>query len=200
MEDHSFITHYITLPNILATLVIYFILSIAVSFYRAPRYPTSIPWVGHGPSWLAAPRNVFGAFTHSTQWMQDGYERYSKNDRSFVLPAGIGSSAETVIPRSQMSWMLDQPDNILSTSGAHYDLLHGDYSFVQPIILQDPYHEHVVHKNLARNLNAVVPDLNDEVCRDVDELFGTNTSWTSINVLDAFMRLVPARHEPHACR
>lgn len=187
----GFAAQHVTLTNALASLVVYFIISIAISFWRAPRYPTSIPWVGHGKGWIAALRNVFGAFSHSLEWMQDGYDKYSKNNRAFVFPASIGSSAETVIPRSQMAWMLDQPDSVLSTSAAHYDLLHGAYSFVTPAILKDPYHEHIVHKNLARNLNAVVPDLNDEVCRDVDGVFGTEDGWRSVNVLDALMRLVP---------
>jgi len=195
MEQHtstsSFAAEHVTFTNALATLAIYFTISIALSFWRAPAYPTSIPWVGYGKGWVAALRNVFGAFTHSKEWMQDGYNRYSKNEQSFVLPASIGSFAETVIPRSQMAWLLDQPDSVLSTSAAHYDLLHGEYSFVTPAILRDPYHEHVVHKNLARNLNAIVPDLNDEVCRDVDEMFGRADEWRSVNLLEAFMMLVP---------
>lgn len=191
MEERSFVAQQISIPSLLATLAIYFAVSIIFSFWRAPRYPTTIPWVGHGKGWIAALRNVFGALTRSKEWMLDGYEKYNKKGKSFVLPASIGSFAETVIPRSQMQWVLDQPDSVLSTAAAHYDLLHGDYSFVKPIILQDPYHEHVVHKNLARNLAAVIPDLDDEVSRDVDEFLGDDTDWKTVNLLDAFMHLIP---------
>lgn len=190
-DEKRYIAQHVSLGNVIGALAIYFAISIALSFYRAPRYPTSIPWVGHGKGWLAALRNVFGALTSSKQWMQDGYTRYSKHNRSFVLPASIGSAAETVIPRAQMSWMLEQPDDVLSTQAAHYDLLHGAYSFVDPVILRDPYHEHVVHKNFARNLNGVIPGLNDEVVRDVDALLGFSGSWKSLNVMGAFMDLVP---------
>jgi hypothetical protein len=46
--------------------------------------------------------------------------------------------AEVVMPRSQMTWMFDQPDTILSTSEAHYEFLQGDYCFVKPITYETP--------------------------------------------------------------
>lgn len=190
MEQHSFIEQNFTFSNVFTTVLIYLVFSILISFWRAPRYPTSIPWVGHGKGWRAAFKNIFGAFTNSQKWVNEGYRRYSKNGQPFVLPSTLGSPAEIVIPRSQMQWMLDLPDTVLSTSAAHYDLLAGQYGFVEPIILQDPYHEHVIHRNLARNLNSLIPDLSDEICRNVDELFGMQHEWRSFNLLDFFMKLI----------
>lgn len=189
--EDGLVAQHLTFRNIVAALASYFVISVTVSFWAAPRYPTSIPWVGYGKGWLAGLLNTFSALKNSKDWLAEGYDKYSKKGKSFVLPASLGAPAETIIPQSQMQWMLEQPDGVLSTSGAHYDLLHGDYSFVKPIILKDPYHEHIIHKNLARNLNAIIPDLSDEVVRDVDEFFGTSGEWKSINVLDSFMRLVP---------
>lgn len=91
-----------------------------------------------------------------------------------------------------MSWLLEQPDNVLSTSAAHYDSLHGDYSFLTPKLLEDPYHEHVIHRSLARHLNALIPDIDGEVRLAMDDVFGTDTqSWKSLNVWGAFLALVP---------
>lgn len=191
--ESGFIAQHFTLANVAVSFVTFFALSTIAGFLRAPKYPTSVPWVGHGKGWAGALRNTFAGFAHSKQWMQDGYEKYSKRDKTFVLPAMLGTKAETIIPRSQMSWMLDQPDSVLSTSAAHYEVLHGDYSFVKPIILQDPYHEHVVHKNLARNLHAVIPDLDDEVRYQITKLCGTDTeAFKKFDMLDGFMMtLIP---------
>jgi hypothetical protein len=91
-----------------------------------------------------------------------------------------------------MTWMFDQPDTILSTSEAHYEFLQGDYCFVKPVILRDPYHEHVVHKNLVRNLNAIIPDLEEEVPASVQATYGNDTEgWKKVEVMDSFMRMVP---------
>lgn len=191
MENTSVLSQHLNYMNLITTFLLYFVLSVVTSFWRAPRYPTSIPWVGHGKSWRVALSNTFGSFTNSKSWMLDGYTKYSKSGKPFVLPSSIGQAAEVVIPRTQTQWMLDQPDNVLSTSAAHYDILHGDYSFVKPIILQDPYHEHIIHKNLARNLNTFIPDLADEVQVASDDFFGMQEEWHSINLLDSFMKLVP---------
>lgn len=175
----------------LVAFPIFWLASTTYNHLCTTQLPPSLPYVGYGKGWIASLRNFF-AVTKSRAWVQEGYEKYSKHGRLFVLPAVLGVSAEVVIPRSQMSWMLDQPDSVLSTSGAHYDILYGEYAFVKPIILKDPYHEHVVHKNLVRNLNAIVPDLEDEVIRDLEDLFGMDTvNFGKFEVMDSFMRLVP---------
>ena len=86
------------------------------------------------------------------------------------------------MPRSQVPWLIDQPDNVLSASGFHYDSLAGDYSFADPAILTDPYHEHVIHKYLPRRLNQVVPNLQDEVEHVIDEKWGMDTQWKDVQV------------------
>lgn len=191
VNHHSLLIEHLSFTNVAITATISFVISIVVSFIRAPKYPESIPWAGYGKGWIAAFRNAIGFFAEETQWMQNGYDTYSKKDQSFVIPGGLGANAEVVIPRSQMQWMVDQPDHVLSTSAAHYDLLGGEYVFIKPFILGDAYHEHVVHKNMARNLNALIPDLNDEICRDVDEMFGLKEEWTSFNLLNTLLAIIP---------
>ncbi|KAF2852113.1 cytochrome P450 [Plenodomus tracheiphilus IPT5] len=174
-----------------ATIVTYWTLATAYNFIRAPTPPTSIPWIGYGKGWFASFRN-FIAFTKGKEWLLAGYEKYSKNNQVFVLPATLGMQAEIVMPRSQLNWMFDQPDNVLSASEAHYDFLGGDYSFVSPAILKDPYHEHVIHKSLVRNLNAIIPEIEEEVPFAVAEVYGTDTeNWQTIETLQSFMKMVP---------
>ena len=86
------------------------------------------------------------------------YLQYAKLDKSYIFPDFSGR-AEVIIPPSEMSWLLDQPDNVLSVSELHNDLLNGSYAFTHPIILKDPYHEHVVHKNLARRIGPLIMDV-----------------------------------------
>lgn len=193
----NFKTSLLNPTNILASLLFYLTINIIISFTRSPKYPTNIPWVGHGPSWLAAPLNVLSSFTKTATWMSEGYNAHSKHGRTFVLPGGLGSPPEIIVPRSEMRWFLDQPDNVTSTSEAHFDILHGQYSFADPVLLGDPYHEHVVHKNLARNMNGLMPLLSEGIPRDVDFVFGRTTTttkpgeWKSVNLMDSLMEFVP---------
>ncbi|KAJ4347457.1 hypothetical protein N0V95_005419 [Ascochyta clinopodiicola] len=180
-----------TLWRICGAILIYGIVATVWNIARTPKPPKSIPWVGYGRGWIAGLRN-FVALTKGRHWLLDGYTKYSKQDKVFVLPATLGMQAEVVLPRSQMTWMFEQPDYILSTSEAHYDLLMGDYSFVSPAILKDPYHEHVIHKNLVRNLNAIIPEIEDEVPFAVTEVYGRDTeNWKKLESLQSFMKMIP---------
>lgn len=189
--DHGLITKSINATNIVWAALLYFILALGISFWRAPRYPTTIPWVGHGSGWFAAVLNTVDGFKNSKRWMHDGYHKHNKNGRPFVLPPGLGATAEVVIPRVQIPWLIDQPDEVLSPHAASYDILSGDYLFAERIILQDPYHERAIHKHLARNMNAMLPEIDSKVCREADDFFGKDKSFHSVNVLDVFMKLAP---------
>ena len=116
--------------------------------------------------------------------------QYSKKGKSYVIP-DISGKPEVVIPRSQIPWLVDQPEDILSGTAFHYDTLEGEYAFTTPRILQDPYHEHVVHKYLPRRLPALIPDLWDEVSCGFDESWGTDTqTWKEIPVYDSVMFMI----------
>lgn len=189
--DEGILSQYLNWTNILGALAIYVTLNFLINTISAPKYPTSVPWVGHGKGYVNGLRNILEGFTRSREWMTEGYNKYSRQGKTFVLPPVLGASAWTIIPREQLPWLLDHPDHVLSTKDAHYDMLYGDYAFVTPRCLQDPFHEHVIHKNLARNLVSVIPDLDDEVGRDVDELLGFDTgTWVSLDPLQDFMMKV----------
>ncbi len=51
--------------------------------------------------------------------------------------------AQVIIPNSEIRWLLDQPDSVLSSAALHYDTLAGPYAFTDARILKDPFHEHV---------------------------------------------------------
>lgn len=174
-----------TMSNVFAGLLASAALSLFLTWLHAPRYPKGIPWVGTGKSWFAAFREI-------KDWIQNGYEVYSKADTAFIIPGLLGTPPEVAIPRSQMAWMLDQPDHVISTAAAHYDTLNGEYSFVRTVILGDPYHEHVVHRTLARHLTSLVPAIDEHVRLCADEIYGMQEhEWKTINIWDSLMELVP---------
>ncbi|KZW03552.1 cytochrome P450 [Exidia glandulosa HHB12029] len=179
----------VTAGNVLVAVGVCLAGSSILNAWRKPRYPSSLPRVGRDDKSILS---GLKGFMHVGGWLQDGYEKYNKADKAFVLPGVLGTQAEVIVPMSQMQWLVEQPDNVLSTSAAHYDALNGDYSFLTPRLLEHPYHEHVVHRNLARNLNALIPALDDEVRRCMDDAFGTDTeNWTSVNVWDTLLAIVP---------
>ena len=191
VADDSFVLKHATSTNLLVICLSFVIIQVSINAFRAPKYPTSIPWVGH-KGWFSDIKNSINGITNSKTWMQEGYEKYSKKNQHFVFPGLLGTPAETVLPRSELNWLVEQPDNVLSTLLAHQETLQGDYSFVQPVILREPYHEHVIHKNLAKKLNALIPDIAEEVEIDLEEYLGIDVNqYKSINVMDLLMTVIP---------
>ncbi|TKX24339.1 cytochrome P450 monooxygenase-like protein 19 [Elsinoe australis] len=182
-----------TLGNLAGAAIVYVFAYGILAAIRKPSIPDSIPWVGReGKGWLAGLIATFKSTIHYKEWNNYGYEKYNKANRSFVVPNLPGAAAEIILPRSQMKWLIDQPDNVLSVSEAHYTQLHGEYSFITPQLLKDPYHEHVIHRSLARHLNALIPDIEDEAMVAVDDLLGLDTeNWKSFNVWDMFIDIIP---------
>lgn len=87
--------------------------------------------------------------------------------------------------------MLDKPDDVSSVGAAHYDQLQGDYAFTSPYILKSLYHEHVVHRNLARNLGALIPGTWDELQHAFDETWGLDIAeWKDVCVFENLMKTI----------
>jgi cytochrome P450 len=98
---------------------------------------------------------------------------------------------EIVIPNNKTRWLIDKPDHISSVGAAHYDQLQGDYAFTDPYIIQTLYHEHVVHKNLARRLHTIIPGVWEELQLRFDNTWGFDTTeWKDICVFENMMRTI----------
>lgn len=192
-QSSSLVTVHLTLFNLFATCLTYFAVTIAVGYMRAPKYPQSLPWVGNGKTWFASLKNEIQGFSRRREWILEGYERYNKRGMTFIMPPMLGIPTEAVVPQAHVPWMLDLPDNVLSTMEAHYDTLFGAYSFINPWIVTNPYHEHVLFKNLTRNLNAIIPELADEIKEDIEDACGLDTEeFKEVKLLDGFlMNLIP---------
>ena len=193
----------------IAVLILYIIYN---RLNAKSRVPAGLPWIGRDASKLfSESRAALSSFRNVRQWLNQGYERvpqfenpklhcssqadtqyqYSKNGKTYIFPDFSGQP-EIIIPRSQVHWLLDQPDNILSTSAYHFDALEGSYAFLHPRILGDPYHEHVIHKYLPRRLGAMVPGMSEEISSAFEETWGTDTQdWKDIGVFDNLMAIIP---------
>jgi cytochrome P450 len=83
------------------------------------------------------------------------------------------------------------PDNVLSAAALHYDTLAGAYAFTHPRVLREPFHEHVVHRNMGRRIGDLIMDLWDEIGSAIDETWGTETEeWKEICVFENMMHVI----------
>jgi cytochrome P450 len=161
------------------------------SRHARPALPASLPWIGKDPHKLfAETRAHLSSFGRVRQWLNEGYNTYSKRGQSYVFPDFTGVP-QVIVPRSEMAWLLEQPDSVLSTSELHADILAGPYAFTHADILRDPYHERVIHRSLARRIGPLIMDVWDELGCAIDETWGTDTEqWKEVCVFDNMMHVI----------
>ena len=86
----------------------------------------------------------------------------SKNNVSYILPDSF-RKPKVILSRSQIAWLIEQPDDILSATAFDYDRVEDDYAFTSPLILKVPYYKHVIHKYLPRRAASLIPEIWEEV-------------------------------------
>ncbi|KAL2176197.1 cytochrome P450 [Thermothelomyces heterothallicus CBS 202.75] len=179
----------LTPGRFIAALILLTISSFVVDFARKPLYSKTLPRVGPGGSFLGTLKSWAYFLTRYHTWVAEGYEKYSKQGRAFVVPSAPYRPQEIVIPRSQAAWMLEQPDRVLSTKEAHRDTLHNDYQFFG---VDDEFPIRTIHKHLARNIAGLIPAVQEEVHAAIDDTFGKDVeNWTSLNLWEAWLGIIP---------
>ncbi|KAK1759619.1 cytochrome P450 [Echria macrotheca] len=185
----SHVLELLTPGRITVALLVFTVSSFIVDFTWKPRYPASLPRVGFGGGIIGSVRNWLGYITHFNAWVEEGYEKYTKHERAYVVPSAPSRPQEIVVPRSQTSWLLEFPDRIVSAKEAHADIMHSEFQFLQT---DDDFPITTLHKHLARNLVGLLPGIQDDVHESIDATFGTDTDgWKKLNLWEAWLGIVP---------
>ncbi|KAB5566686.1 cytochrome P450 [Coniochaeta sp. 2T2.1] len=180
----------LTTGRVVAAVFLFFLGAFVVDFTWKPRYPAQLPRIGYGDGVIGTVRNWMGYVLYFNDWVAEGYEKFSKQDKTFVVPSSASRPNEIVLPRSQTMWLLEMPDRVVSTLEAHDDVLFNTYQFLG---VGSGYPISVLHKHLARNLPGLIPGIQEEVHGVLDEIFGTDTEgeWKELNLWDAWLGIVP---------
>ena len=71
------------------------------------------------------------------------------------------------------------------------EALQSDYTFADPVVVRQPYHEHIVKTDLTRQLGSLTMDIMDELASGFDETWGFDTqAWKEIGVFENMMRII----------
>ncbi|RMJ16297.1 hypothetical protein CDV36_004058 [Fusarium kuroshium] len=116
---------------------------------------------------------------------------YGKNGLAFIAPAPISRPPDVILPRSQIPWMMDQPDRVLSAVKAHDQILYTEYNFLGKDLAEEPFASRVVHKYLARHLPSLIQPIEEEVNAAVQDSLKLGDGYTRVNLWDLWMAIVP---------
>ncbi|KAI2733058.1 hypothetical protein CBS147332_73 [Penicillium roqueforti] len=181
----------ITTNHIIGALGI-FILTLLVAKWDQGVLSDSLPQVGYGKGFLATIQNFLLAYARHKVWVEEGYEKYTKNNRPFIVPWGFGRRSAVVLPQSQIRWLLEQSDEVISADEANNDSLYARYNFLGNAHPQDPFNNRAIGRNLIRALGELTPGMQEEVQDSIDREFGLDTQkWKSLNIWDMWLGLIP---------
>ena len=118
------------------------------------------------------------------------YSAYSKKDEACLLPL-FGNDDFVLLPASNASFIIEQSEQVLSASKPHIEDLQTDRTLPDPSLVRNPTHHHVINRDLTSKVGNLVPDIIDEVERDLSEQWGTDTeNWKEIVTYESVIKCI----------
>lgn len=100
-------------------------------------------------------------------------------------------AASCIVPVTQIKWLLDQPDDVLSAAAMQRESIQADYSLLDPNITQHDYQAITIKRDLTRSIGDLIPEIEDELNWGADRYWGKDTeNWHEICVMKTTQRIV----------
>ncbi|KAI8628117.1 cytochrome P450 [Xylariaceae sp. FL1651] len=154
--------------------------------------PSNLPWVGTGATngRLGKAKANISSFFHLKERLDEGYLKYSKKDQTYVLPYYI-NGPQVILPPSQIPWLIEQPDDVLSQEHVNRQFLEADYAFFHANMVKDPVHPEIIQHQLTKKINTFADDIVDEMCASLEDNWGTDTEgWREVKVYDTMLDVI----------
>ncbi|KAK5126384.1 hypothetical protein LTR85_010620 [Meristemomyces frigidus] len=152
---------------------------IALQYVQISKVPDGIPWVDlRGKRWFPKLRANMHQFAIGRAALEEGWEKYGKHDKPFVLPGTHWP--EIILPPSNVHWIASQPEHIISDIVVQDELLGIEYLSHGPNSAS--VHDFApIRRDMTRQMVKVLPDVLDEISVSFTEAFGTNTEdWKDV--------------------
>lgn len=92
---------------------------------------------------------------------------------------------------SQMDWLLQQPDNVLSQNEVNRQFLQADHTMLHPRIIPDTVHDDVIRKELTKLLGNYTEDVQDEIDFAFRQSWGVDTkNWTEKSAYHTMLDII----------
>ncbi|KAK7531636.1 cytochrome P450 [Phyllosticta citribraziliensis] len=148
-----------------------------------------LPWVGLDRNqWFARGRAHLREATKSWELLLEGYEKWSKQDKTFVIPH-LSFRPEAILAQSHIPWLMKQGEEILSTKPAQVSLTELEW-LAPPEIHENALHEEVIRKDLTRHLGMLTEDINKAVIESIDLIWGMDPEWRQINAVETIYEII----------
>ncbi|CRG84054.1 hypothetical protein PISL3812_01393 [Talaromyces islandicus] len=120
--------------------------------------------------------------------MEQAYTQY--RDSAVILPVVSGGDS-VMLPYSEIDFVTEQPDSILSFKERAAQIYQTDHTFMNPRINRAARYDAIIRTTMTPQVGNLIPALSDEVNWAFDEYWGTNTSkWKEVRVFETVRHIV----------
>ncbi|PPJ54504.1 hypothetical protein CBER1_02470 [Cercospora berteroae] len=170
LHRYAFYLLYYPILAALGLIVSIFAVIIVLTSIRISRSPKDIPWTGLKnkkifPKLRACLREIIAG----REPFNEGYERFSKNDKLFVIPNLLWTTV--ILPPSQTAWVASQPEHVLSGNAVLDEAMGLDYLAHGPNA--DSVRDFtVIRRHLTRHSGKLAGEVLEEIELGLDEELG----------------------------
>ncbi|KAK4497822.1 hypothetical protein PRZ48_010476 [Zasmidium cellare] len=153
------------------------------------RYLRSQPWVGIKANWFAKFRSSLASITGTRDFVFEGYQNFSKNNKIFALPS-FASKSWVMIPPTKIRELLAKPDHEVDLRGVLKELI-ASYWTGDEDIAGSGIHLDVIRHQLTRKLELFTADIHTELEQGFNEQWNaTKDEWLTVTALESSMMIV----------
>jgi len=121
--------------------------------------------------------------------MDEGYEKFSKFGKAFVVPL-FANEPFLILPPTKMKQISSLPHDKIDAEVMHAESLQTKYTVGEDISGYNAYHFDVVRRQLTRKLPLLTEDIAQELVLACQDQWGSTTEWNSVRVYETCMRIV----------
>ncbi|OTA79575.1 hypothetical protein M434DRAFT_381859 [Hypoxylon sp. CO27-5] len=186
---------YFALAASLALLLIIAVITLVnlvIRLFSDASLPPNLPWVG-ARAWnspYSRAKANLASIGNLKSLLDEGYVKHSKNNQTYILPYYI-NGPQVIIPNSQIRWLLEQPDSILSQEIVNRQFLEAEYTFFHANLVDSPVHPEIIKHQLTKKIDTFADDIIEEVNLCLGQIWGLDTEeWREVQIYDTMLILI----------
>ncbi|RPA97481.1 cytochrome P450 [Choiromyces venosus 120613-1] len=161
------------------------------TFWKSYSLRVNVPTIGASPGPFGGWRAMFKYFSHGSEWIAEGYDKYTPTAQTFKIPS---ISRYILFPTSTkiLEEMMAEPDHVLSFGEALTEKLAVEWT-LHPSIKYDPYHLQLIRTKLTQRLSTILPEVMDELVTAWGDGAGGDVGkegWTRVRVWEVMVVVV----------
>jgi cytochrome P450 len=156
-------------------------------FFKPSALP-DVPIIGArqgdwSPMWQAKIRN----FLDIKSALNSSYAQYP--NQAAILPV-LDAGNLVLLPRSDTTFVSDQPESVLNMHDQAQDNLQTDYTTMDPSLTHEPLHLNLIVSTMTKEIANLVPDLAEEIEYCFEHHLGNDPEWREVVIYGAMQQVL----------